>query len=56
MTSEIKDSKLDPLLVSGHSTFKAERGLFQHILPLRHSQKKKHKITFYVIMLCMGPS
>ena len=33
MSSEIEESKLDPQLVSGHSTFKAERGLIHVQLP-----------------------
>ncbi len=28
-----EESKLDPLLVSGNSSFKAERGLIQYVLP-----------------------
>ena len=32
-TSDIEESKLDPLDVSGHSTFKAEGGLIRAPLP-----------------------
>ena len=33
MTFKKEESKLDPQLVSGHSTFKAEGGLIQSSLP-----------------------